>query len=516
MELLGVFHARRLRAHELAIRLGWDRVHPALGMTKPFYERFIPSITARDFRLAGTATWNGRWTSSRSAMPDRSVGDLAVVLHSHMPYVEGFGTFPFGEEWLFDAWAGSWLPVLATADRATVTVTPVLADQLEAGGVGERMLAFLRRHRLEAARDAADAAGARAEGIGAGGGRDGEAEQFATAVGRLEALDEGPLSVFREAQEEGRVELMASAATHAVLPKLATIEGRRLQIDVGLRSHRRRFGRARGFWLPECAYAPGLEALLAERDLSHTCLDQSAVEDELTALAPARLRGGPVAFTIDWPAVSLVWSADGYPSHPAYLDYHRLSANGIRLWAISGDPYDPAKARRTAGEHAAEFARAVAKRLSRYAGERGRRGLCVFAVDTELLGHWWAEGPAWLAELPAAAERAGVRLVRLSEALERHEATERARCRQAGERARAWRPGTRRRSPTSPGARGGWSSACCGPSAAIARAPAGGARGARAARGAVERLGLHGPPRAGGRLPVSARHRPRPRAPGGP
>ena len=360
-------------------------------------------------------------------MPDRSVGDLAVVLHSHMPYVEGFGTFPFGEEWLFDAWAGSWLPVLATADRATVTVTPVLADQLEAGGVGERMLAFLRRHRLEAAqRDAADAAGA------AGGGdrrleaaATAQAEQFATAVGRLEALDEGPLSVFREAQEEGRVELMASAATHAVLPKLATIEGRRLQIDVGLRSHRRRFGRARGFWLPECAYAPGLEALLAERDLSHTCLDQSAVEDELTALAPARLRGGPVAFTIDWPAVSLVWSADGYPSHPAYLDYHRLSANGIRLWAISGDPYDPAKARRTAGEHAAEFARAVAKRLSRYAGERGRRGLSVFAVDTELLGHWWAEGPAWLAELPAAAERAGVRLVRLSEALERHEATER-------------------------------------------------------------------------------------------
>ena len=52
VELLGVFHARRLRAHELAIRLGWDRVHPALGMTKPFYERFIPSITARDFRLA--------------------------------------------------------------------------------------------------------------------------------------------------------------------------------------------------------------------------------------------------------------------------------------------------------------------------------------------------------------------------------------------------------------------------------------------------------------------------------
>jgi SAM-dependent methyltransferase len=51
VELLGVFHARKLRAHELAIRVGWDRVHAALHITKPFYDRFIPAITARDFRL---------------------------------------------------------------------------------------------------------------------------------------------------------------------------------------------------------------------------------------------------------------------------------------------------------------------------------------------------------------------------------------------------------------------------------------------------------------------------------
>jgi SAM-dependent methyltransferase len=51
VELLGLFHARKLRAHELAIRLGWDRVHPALRITKPFYDRFIPAISARDFHL---------------------------------------------------------------------------------------------------------------------------------------------------------------------------------------------------------------------------------------------------------------------------------------------------------------------------------------------------------------------------------------------------------------------------------------------------------------------------------
>jgi SAM-dependent methyltransferase len=51
VELIGLFHARKLRAHELAIRLGWDRVHRALRITRPFYDRFIPAISQRDFRL---------------------------------------------------------------------------------------------------------------------------------------------------------------------------------------------------------------------------------------------------------------------------------------------------------------------------------------------------------------------------------------------------------------------------------------------------------------------------------
>ena len=63
--------------------------------------------------------------------PEGSAGDLAIVLHSHMPYVEGFGTYPFGEEWLFDAVIRSYLPLLDVARDVTLTVTPVLADQLE-------------------------------------------------------------------------------------------------------------------------------------------------------------------------------------------------------------------------------------------------------------------------------------------------------------------------------------------------------------------------------------------------
>jgi SAM-dependent methyltransferase len=53
VELYGLFHARKLRAHELALRAGWDRVHEALRLTRPFYDRLVPAISARDFSLRG-------------------------------------------------------------------------------------------------------------------------------------------------------------------------------------------------------------------------------------------------------------------------------------------------------------------------------------------------------------------------------------------------------------------------------------------------------------------------------
>ena len=352
-------------------------------------------------------------------MPER-LGDLAVVLHSHMPYVEGFGTYPFGEEWLFDAVGRSYLPVLERARDLTVTVTPVLGDQLEAPGVAERLEAFLRRYRLEAAerealqgppdlRPAAEA----------------EAERYRRALGRLEALGGETLEAFRSAAAERNVALIPSAASHAVLPLIATTAGLRLQIDTGLRSHRRRFGAAQGFWLPECAYRPGIEPRLAERDLRFFCTDQSAGERPLEALAPARARAGLVAFTLDWRTVELVWSPGGYPSHPAYAEFHRLSMEGMRLWSIGGGPYDPAAARARAESHAEEFADAVAERLRAFREQRRRPGLVTFAIDTELLGHWWSEGPIWLEAVLRLAGERGVRLLTLPQALELHEPEER-------------------------------------------------------------------------------------------
>ena len=51
VELFGLFHAGKSRLHELAVKLGWDHVHPRLGLTGNFYGWFVPAIGPRDFRL---------------------------------------------------------------------------------------------------------------------------------------------------------------------------------------------------------------------------------------------------------------------------------------------------------------------------------------------------------------------------------------------------------------------------------------------------------------------------------
>jgi 1,4-alpha-glucan branching enzyme len=355
-------------------------------------------------------------------MRSDDAGDLAIVLHSHMPYVEGFGTYPFGEEWLFDAAIRSYLPLLEFARDVTLTVTPVLADQLEDVGVHRRLRDFLVEWRVGAAE--ADAGEVPPECRPA---CEAELRRYRRALELLDAAGGDPLRPFRDAATEGRVALAASAATHAVLPMLATVPGRRLQLDAGIRSHRRRFSWDGGFWLPECAYAPGLEPELAELGVRWFCVDQSAHQaDPLDALAPIATEAGPVALPIDWEAVSWLWSLDGYPSDPAHAQFAGKSLRGIRIWKVGGGAYDPAAAVAAARRQAGEFLTAVRNRLRRFAAERGDRGLIVFAIDTELLGHWWSEGVTWLEAVIEGAGAAGVRLLTAPQALAEHPPESRA------------------------------------------------------------------------------------------
>jgi 1,4-alpha-glucan branching enzyme len=356
-------------------------------------------------------------TADGARRPPRRRGQLALVLHTHMPYVEGYGTWPFGEEWLWELIATSYLPVLDVLEQApgrvTLSVTPVLADQLVAPGALRRCLHFLRVVRAETHRR--DVATARAAGE-----REAAAALEASAAGYAEAADrlaglgaDGLLGALRPHVR------FTSAATHAVLPLLPTEAGVRLQLQTGIAAHRARFGAwTGGLWLPECAHAPWLDPLLAEAGVAATCLDLTDVlggSGDPRHLRPLRSPAGPLLVPLDRATIDLVWGAGGYPSAGPYRDHWRLTAHHHRAWANDGAVYDPARAAAQAVADGIDFVRRVRARLDEAGG-----GLVVCAVDTELLGHWWWEGPIWLAAVLSQAPRHGLPIVPLDQAVARH------------------------------------------------------------------------------------------------
>ncbi len=339
-------------------------------------------------------------------------GELAIVLHTHMPYVEGFGTWPFGEEWLWEAIATSYLPLLDVLGRAplTLSLTPVLCDQLEAPGALERCVKFLEEIRPEShLRDIRGFRAAGQEELASELER--SAAEYAAAANRLGELPGGLLAALGEHAN------WTSSASHAVLPLLATDAAVAVQVQTGIASHRRRFGDwAGGFWLPECGYAPWLGVLLEEAGVRATCVELTAALGfgDARHLTPLQTDDGPVLWPIDRRAIALVWSDGGYPAGGAYRNYHGLTEHHHRAWRNDGAPYDPAAAHAQAHADASDFVARVVQRVS-------RGGVCVCALDTELLGHWWYEGVTWLSAVIDECERQGLGLTTLDQALEDHE-----------------------------------------------------------------------------------------------
>jgi 1,4-alpha-glucan branching enzyme len=360
-----------------------------------------------------------------------------------MPYVEGFGTWPFGEEWLWEAIVGSYAPLLELLDGGaplTLSLTPVLCDQLEAPGVNGRFATFVedvRRHTHEE-----DAAGLRAAGH----------EQLARELERSWTDYESALL----ALERRGGDLLAalaphaqwtSAATHAVLPLLASDDGVRLQVDTGIASHRARFGADTltgagwrgGFWLPECAHVARMEALLADAGVRATCVELTARHGLGAAehLRPRLSDSGVVLVPIDRASIDLVWSERGYPAHAAYRDYHHHTIHHHTPWSNDGGAYDHAAALALARTHAADFVQRTVARLRDAGAGLPGGGLVVCALDTELLGHWWYEGVDWLAAVVEECSRQRLELVRLDDALERLEPAPAGEPRRQRTRARA-------------------------------------------------------------------------------
>lgn len=363
-------------------------------------------------------------------------GTFCLVLHSHLPWVAHHGRWPVGEEWLHQAWAQSYAPLaemlLRLADRGhtdvlTIGVTPVLAAQLDdpyCVAEHHRWLAdwMLRADDLSCARDATLAGHGRYESALARGALRRFTSHWAS----------GGSPMWRALADAGVVELLGGPATHPVLP-LVSDPVAHLALGAGMDDHVRRTGlRPTGIWLPECAYAPGLERLLDSHAVGHLMLDGPTLRHVgATTDEPWWLADSDVAVVgRDLDVTYRVWSPRrGYPGGRWYRDFHTYHHDsGFKLARVTGSgvepqdkaPYDPDRARQAVADDVEDFVATLMRRFADIEATSGGPGLVVAGYDTELFGHWWHEGIDWLEQLVVRLAAENVAVSTLAGALERH------------------------------------------------------------------------------------------------
>lgn len=368
-------------------------------------------------------------------MSEEVPGAFCLVLHSHLPWLPGHGVWPLGEEWLHQVLVESYVPLVAELDSLaaeghrdvlTLGVTPVLAAQLD----HPRML-----------RDAATWVGlwqqrCREVGFRPDADERRVAEHEYAVARRAEVLladrwVAGGSPVLRSLRDAGIVELLGGPATHPFLPLLHQ-EVARLALGAGLEDGVWRFGeRPRGIWSPECAWSPWLGGVFDDAGVSHFVVDEQTVRDAGgNTHAAWRVSGRDVvAVPRDLEVTNLIWSSrSGYPTAGAYRDFHTRETaimSGLRTKAITSPhtppeekrPYDPDAAADQVRRDAGHFVDAVRRRLLDLHARQGSPGLVVAAYDTELFGHWWHEGPAFLGQVVRGLRSAGVRLTTVERAI---------------------------------------------------------------------------------------------------
>ncbi len=362
-------------------------------------------------------------------------GYLALILHAHLPFVRHPEHEKFLEEsWLFEAITETYVPLLQLLERwqqdgmdapLSLTLTPTLCSML-----GDRLLQERYTRHLDGLIELAEKEIHRTVW-------EPPFQKLACAYhARFSAIRDfyhacsGDLvGTFRKLQDEGRLEIMTSAATHALLPLLSNHPSSlRAQILVARDHYRACFGRdPRGIWLPECAYADGLEDILAEVNLRWFILNTHGIlharpRPRYAVFAPILTRRGIAAFGRDPDSAKQVWSRqEGYPGDPRYRDFYRdigfdldfdyvsphlptadkRSFTGIKYHRITGpsprkEVYNREMAVQAAAEHAGHFLDARMAQIQRLAGMLDRPPLAVCPYDAELFGHWWHEGLEFL------------------------------------------------------------------------------------------------------------------------
>ncbi len=361
-------------------------------------------------------------------------GHLAIILHAHLPFVRHPEHDKFLEEsWLFEAITETYLPLVREMQgwsrdgmswRLTLTLSPTLCSMLTDPLLQDRY----ERH-LNELLELAEKEIQRTHW-------DRPYRELAWmyhqrfSLLRETWLEQGRnlVQAFRRFQDAGNLEIITTAATHALLPLVNHAPSVRAQILVARDHYRSCFGRdPRGIWLPECAYTAGIETVLHEAGIRWFTVDTHGLlhahpRPRYGVFAPIVLPNGVAAFGRDLDSARQVWSRnEGYPGDPRYRDFYRdigfdldwdyvrpyvpspdlRGFTGIKYHRITGwqgrkEVYDRNQALRLAAEHAQHFLDARISQVRHLSGIMDRPPLLVCPYDAELFGHWWYEGPEFL------------------------------------------------------------------------------------------------------------------------
>ncbi|GER92703.1 glycoside hydrolase [hot springs metagenome] len=360
-------------------------------------------------------------------------GHLILLLHAHLPYVRHPEyEYSLEENWLFEAIRETYIPMLDTLEgmvndgispNLTLSISPTLTEMLNDSLLRNRFIRYMdnlielsEAEKKRTARSAFEPL----------------ASLYNTMFKQIKKLyldryKQDLVSAFRNLQDEGHIEIVASAATHAFLPVFENyLDAVKAQIEIGVKSYIHNFGRQpSGFWLPECGYFKGIDSLLKDVGIRYFFVESHGIihgspMPVYSIYKPVMSPTGIMVFGRDFKSAQQVWCASrGYPGDPSYRDFYRdigfdlpldyisrfthlnmRTFTGIKYYRITGNteyklPYNRVNAMKTALEHAMHFIGSRESDIKRLL-EFDFCPVIFSAFDAELFGHWWFEGIEWL------------------------------------------------------------------------------------------------------------------------
>lgn len=367
-----------------------------------------------------------------------SLGQVAIVLHAHLPFVRHpESDYVLEEEWLFEAITETYIPLLNVLDgllkdgvefKLTLSLTPPLISMLRDNLLQDRYDRHLSKLIELADRERTQNKNNPhlvylAEHY---------YQEFTTVRHIWEAWNRDLVSAFSRFLYSNNLEIITCGATHGYFPVMQMYpESVWAQIQLACEHYEQNFGcPPKGIWLPECAYYEGIEYLIAKAGLRYFITDGHGIlyarpRPRYGTYRPIFTETGVAAFGRDHESSQQVWSAEvGYPGAPEYrefykdlgweadyeyikpyimpngqrkntgIKYHKITGRGLSLG--EKELYDPYWAREKAAEHAGNFIFNRERQVEHLYSIMGRPPLVVAPYDAELFGHWWYEGPWFL------------------------------------------------------------------------------------------------------------------------